>query len=87
MQTCNPEWPISFLKEATSALSNVSIDIGVIGRQGKTTETRKIAISTIKKKNPQIKSHLKKEFYVNSTEMYIVYGICMPPRIDTLSEQ
>ena len=26
-------------------------------------------------------------FYVNSTEIYIVYDICMPPRIDNLSEQ
>ena len=94
MQTCTPEWQISFLRAATPALSNVSVDLGVVWRNGKTTETRKIAISTVKKKkkkkkkkNTQIKSHLKKKFYVNSTEMYTIYGICMPPRIDTLSEQ
>ena len=78
MQTCTPEWRTSFLRKATPALSNVSVDIGVIWRQGKTTETRKIATSTVKKKkkktkkkqkNTQIKSHLKKKFYFNSTEM------------------
>ena len=49
MQTCTPEWRTSFLREATPALSNVSIDLGVVWRQGKTTETRKIAISTVTK--------------------------------------
>ena len=51
MHTCTPEWRTSFLREATPALSNVSIDIGVIWEQGKTTETRKIAISTVKQKH------------------------------------
>ena len=70
MKTCTPEWRTSFLREATPALSNVSVDIGVIGRQGKTTEKRKIAISTVRKKqknNPEIKSYLKKKFYVSFT--------------------
>ena len=89
MQTCTPEWRTSFLREATPALSNVSVDIGVIWRQGKTTETRKIATSTVKKKkkNTNQITFENKKFYFNSTEIYIVYDICMPPRIDNLSEQ
>ena len=46
MQTYTPEWRTSFLREATPALSNVSIDFEVIGMQGKDTETRKTAILT-----------------------------------------
>ena len=61
MQTCTPEWRTSFLREATPAVSNVSIDIGVIGMRGKATETRKTAILTAKNNNTQIKSHLKKK--------------------------
>ena len=50
MQTCTPEWRTSFLRKATPALSNVSLDIGVLWRQGKTTDSRKIATSTVKRK-------------------------------------
>ena len=64
----------------------VSIDIGVIGVQGKATETRKTVILTKKKKRKKKKmlsNHIwKKKFYVTSTEMY---DICLPPKIDTLS--
>ena len=47
----------------SSILKTVSIDIGVIGVQGKATETRKTVILTKKKdrKKTLIKSHLKKE--------------------------
>ena len=58
MQTCTPEWRASFLKDVTPALSkNVSIDIGMIGMQGKATETRKTVIVT--KKNKQKKQKQK----------------------------
>ena len=55
------------------ALSNVSVDIGVIRMQDKATETRKTAILT-EKKQQQFKSHLKKKFYVNSTELYMEFA-------------
>ena len=89
MHTCTPEWRTSFLREATPALSNVPIDIGVIWEQGKTTETRKIAISTVKQTHTHTNqiTFEEKTFYINSTEMYVIYGIYMPPRIDNLSEQ
>ena len=50
--------------------------------------TKTCNINTKKKKKKKKKSNQitfeKKKIYVNSTEMY---GICVPPRIDTLSEQ
>ena len=78
MQTGIPEWWTSFLKEVTSTSKTVSIDIGVIGVQGKAMETRKTVIwpkrkKKNKKKKNTIKSHLKK-FYVNSTEMYMTFA-------------
>ena len=72
MQTCTPEWRTSFLREATPALSNVSIDIGVICGQGKTTETQKKCNIDSKTKDTNQITFEKKKFYVNSTEMYIV---------------
>ena len=49
----------------SSSLKTVSIDIGVIGVQGKATETRKTVILTKtkerKNKKHLIKSHLKKK--------------------------
>ena len=51
----------------SSSFKTVSIDIGVIGVQGKATETRKTVILTKKKerrkkeKKTLIKSHLKKK--------------------------
>ena len=58
MQTCTPEWRTSFLKAVTPA-----IDSGVIGMQGKATDTRKTNIEKKKKKKKKgsIKSHLKKK--------------------------
>ena len=60
----------------SSTFKNVSIDIGVIGMQGKAKETRKTAILTTKTKQ---KTHYqinlkKKKFYVNSTEMYMAFA-------------
>ena len=62
----------------SSSLKTVSIDIGLIGVQGKATETRKTVILTKKKERKKekkkhlVKSYLKKKkFYVNSTEMYM----------------
>ena len=48
-----------------STFKNVSSDIGVIEMQDKATETGKKTQKTY-----TIISHLKKKFYVNSTEMY-----------------
>ena len=47
----------------SSTFKNVSTDIGVIGMQGKATETRETVIFDQKKKNKKktIKSHLKKK--------------------------
>ena len=49
----------------SSSLKTVSVDIGVIGVQGKATETRKTVILTKKKERKKkknlIKSHLKKK--------------------------
>ena len=43
MQTCIPEWRTSFLREVAPALlKNVSTYIGVVGMQGKATETRNL---------------------------------------------
>ena len=64
-------------------LSNGSNSSTFIGMQGKSMETRKTEILTAKKQK-YIKSHLINKIYINSTEMY---GTCVPPRIDTLSEQ
>ena len=51
MQTCTPEWRTCFLRESNSStFKNVSIDIGVLGMQGKATETRKTVILTIETK-------------------------------------
>ena len=63
----------------SNSFKTVSIDIGVIGVQGKATETRKTVILTKKKERKKkkhlIKSHLKKKkFYVNSTEMYMTFA-------------
>ena len=61
----------------SSSFKTVSIDIGVIGVQGKATETRKTVKLTKKKERKKkhlIKSHLKKKFYVNSTEMYMTFA-------------
>ena len=49
----------------SSSFKTVSVDIGVIGVQGKATETRKTVILTKKKENNKtkhlLKSHLKKK--------------------------
>ena len=61
----------------SSSLKTVSIDIGVIGVQGKATETRKTVILTKKKgkkNNKNTLSNQKKKFYVNSTEMYMTFA-------------
>ena len=62
----------------SSSFKSVSIDIGVIGVQGKATETRKTVILTKKKerkkKTPYQITFEKKKFYVNSTEMYMTFA-------------
>ena len=60
----------------SSTFKTVSIDIGMIGVQGKATETRKTVILTKKKeKEKKKKKHcqitFEKKFYVSSTEMYM----------------
>ena len=58
----------------STTFKTVSVDIGVIGMQGKAAETRKTVILTKKKEK---KTHLKKKkFYVNSTEMYMTI-VCL----------
>ena len=63
-----------------SSFKTVSIDIGVIGVQGKATETRKTVILTKKKERKKrrkntLSNHIwKKKFYVNSTEMYMTFA-------------
>ena len=67
----------------SSTFNNVSIDIGVIGMQGKATETRKTNIDNKNKtkKKHTFKSHLKKKrFYVNLTEMYMAFDCQSHPR-------
>ena len=48
------------------------------------TNTKNCNILTAKNKNTSNQFTFEKKIYVNSTEMY---GISVPPRIDTLSEQ
>ena len=76
MQTGIPECWTSFLEEVTPALSKLSIDIGVIGVQGKATETRKNCNIDQKERNKNtLSNHIwKKKFYVNSTEMYMTFA-------------
>ena len=64
----------------SSSFKTVSIDIGVIGVQGKATETRKTVILTKrkerkeKKKTPYQITFEKKKFHVNSTKMYMPFA-------------
>ena len=61
----------------SSSLKTVSIDTGVIGVQGKATETRQTVILTKKKerkKNTLSNYIWKKKFYVNLTEMYMTFA-------------
>ena len=53
----------------SSAFKTVSIDIGVIGKQGKTAETRKTAILTAKNNNKKHQINSQFEKNLNSTEM------------------
>ena len=62
MQTCTPEWSRmadKLSKERNSStFKNVSVDNGVIGMQGKATETRKnVILTTETKQKHTVKSH------------------------------
>ena len=63
MQTGIPEWWTGFLEEVTLALSKLSVDIGVIGVQGKATETRKTVILTKKKERRKKKTTLSNHIW------------------------
>ena len=63
MQTGIPEWWTSFLEKVTPAFSKLSIDIGVIGVQGKATETRKTVILTKRKERKEKKKTLSNHIW------------------------
>ena len=62
----------------SSTFKTVSVDIGVIGVQGKVMETRKTVIRPKrkeKKTTKKLSNHIwKKKFYINSTEMYMTFA-------------